>query len=44
MSDEQKAELERKAALAEQAAKEREARVLEEFNEIRKRNGKPVLE
>ena len=44
LSDEQKAELERKAALAEQAAKEREARVLEEFNEIRKRNGKPVLE
>lgn len=44
LSDEQKAELARKEAAAEKAAKEREARVLAEFNAIRERNGKPALE
>lgn len=43
MSDERKAELESKAAHAEQAAKKREKCVLEEFNRLRERNGKPVL-
>ena len=42
MSDERKAELESKAAHAEQAAKKREKCVLEEFNRLRERNGKPV--
>lgn len=43
LSDERKAELESKAAHAEQAAKKREKCVLEEFNRLRERNGKPVL-
>lgn len=43
LSDERKAELESKAAHVEQAAKKREKCVLEEFNRLRERNGKPVL-
>ena len=44
LSAEQKDALARKAALGEQAAQVRERRVLEEFNAIRERNGKPILD
>ena len=44
LSAEQKDALARKAALGEQAAQARERRVLEEFNAIRERNGKPILD
>lgn len=44
LSDAQKEELGRKAAAAEKKAREREMRVLEEFNKIRVDNGRAALE
>lgn len=44
LSDEQRAGLEHKAAIAEQAATERAKRTLEEFNRMRERNGRPAID